>query len=467
MRISNPYFNLVFCLLAAASWGCSKTREPAKHEHATHEPARHEPAAHEPARHEHATHEPAKQEHATHEPAKHEHAKHGDEGESIGAEALKALSIRRCEHDELVLECDECRYEVGAVHVPSSLMDGSKDPLIRTARVQAKSSQRRLFLTGEVTYDENKLVHISPRVKGVARRVLVTLGDRVKAGEMLVEMDSLELGKLRSRLLKARAEQELAQQNFDREKRLFSEKISSGKELAGAETALKRARIELRSTTDQLRLLGLSRGQLEQTSTGRLALRSPRGGIVVAKHVVTGELVSPDKVIMTVADLDAVWVRASVYERDLAQLLSVGNETKPQATVTVKAFPKEKFKGIVDYVGAIMDEATRTVKVRVVVDNKRGLLRPGMFADLTVDLGRGEALLVPARAVVRDEQRQFVFVRLGERRFIRRDVQVGATRAGRVEILGGLRSGEEIVVTGAFLLKSDILREKMGAGCAD
>jgi cobalt-zinc-cadmium efflux system membrane fusion protein len=148
-------------------------------------------------------------------------------------------------------------------------------------------------------------------------------------------------------------------------------------------------------------------------------------------------------------------------------LLGVSSKSKPQATVTVKAFPNEQFKGVVDYVGAIMDEATRTVKVRVVVDNKRGLLRPGMFAELTIDLGRGEALLVPAKAVVRDEERQFVFVRLGERRFLRRDVQVGAMRSGRIEILDGLRSGEEIVVTGAFLLKSDILREKMGAGCAD
>jgi cobalt-zinc-cadmium efflux system membrane fusion protein len=189
---------------------------------------------------------------------------------------------------------------------------------------------------------------------------------------------------------------------------------------------------------------------------------------VVAKHIVPGEQLSPDKEVLIIADLSEVWVRANVYERDLARLLAARAAGPLEAGVTVAAFSGRRFVGEVDYVGATMDEATRTVKVRVVVPNRELLLRPGMFAEVVLALGRaGKALFAPKEAVVSDGDHRFVFVKIGRRRFLRRDVQRGEETGETVEIVEGLRPGEEIVARGAFLLKSDILREKMGAGCAD
>jgi len=195
-------------------------------------------------------------------------------------------------------------------------------------------------------------------------------------------------------------------------------------------------------------------------------------GEVVAKHVVPGEWLAPEKEILTVADLTRVWVLADVVERDLEALLQAHAAAgRRRAEVRVAAFSGRTFAGELRWIGATVDRRTRTVKARVEVPNPDGLLRPGMFVKVEVELGGERASLlnlwVPAEAVVEDREERFVFVRAGPRRFVRRDVKLGARDSGVGEVTAGLSPGEEIVVQGAFLLKSDILREKMGAGCAD
>lgn len=395
-----------------------------------------------------------------------------EEGVAYNAKLLEHLKSRRCEHVVSILECDQCRYEVGAVQLSGSLKGGKS--LVQTAPVSFGAKRARVRLNGEVTFDEKRVVHISPRIEGVARRVFVTTGDLVRAGAPLVEMDSLALGRLRSTYLQAKARLELARQNHEREKRLFKDQISSAKEKLHTETALQEARIALKATRDQLRLVGVSAGEITRLGSkptargGRMTLRSPRQGRVVAKHVVPGERLTPEKEVLTIADLSLVWVLASVYERDLASLLQAQAKGRLKAEVTVAAFPGRLFAGRVDYVGATMEEATRTVKIRVVVPNDKALLRPGMFAEVAIALGKtGQALYVPAEAVVSDGPDRFVFVKIGAERFLRRDVRTGEKSGASVEIVAGLEAKEEIVVRGVFLLKSDILRKKMGAGCAD
>jgi cobalt-zinc-cadmium efflux system membrane fusion protein len=265
-------------------------------------------------------------------------------------------------------------------------------------------------------------------------------------------MDSLALGRLRSSYLQAKTRLDLARQNHERERRLFKEQISSAKEKLHTETALQEARITLKAAQDQLRLIGVSHRDIQRLEgntmarDGRMTLRAPREGRVVAKHVVPGERLTPQEAVLTIADLSVVWVWASVYERDLAPLLRSQAGGGLKAEVVVAAFPK----------------------IRIVVPNDDALLRPGMFAEATVALDRtGRAHYVPADAVVGDGDDRFVFVKIGSELFLRRDVRTGEKLDGSIEILSGLKDGEEIVVRGAFLLKSDILRGKMGAGCAD
>jgi len=138
------------------------------------------------------------------------------------------------------------------------------------------------------------------------------------------------------------------------------------------------------------------------------------------------------------------------------------------AKVQVKAFEGEVFDGVVDLIGSQVDEHTRTVKLRVQVKNEQRKLRPGMFAEAEISVRlKGGMTAVPSSAVLSDEGEAFVFQLLRDDLWIRRDVRVGENQGGIVEVLNGIPKGATIVSRGAFMLKSDILREKMGAGCAD
>jgi cobalt-zinc-cadmium efflux system membrane fusion protein len=136
--------------------------------------------------------------------------------------------------------------------------------------------------------------------------------------------------------------------------------------------------------------------------------------------------------------------------------------------VAVRAYPDQEFPGTVDFVSPAMDEPSRTVKVRVEVENAERRLLAGMFATVTVFLpGREEALLVPAGAVLEDEGRSFLFIHHHGDYYVRRPVTPGRAWDRWIEVVRGLSGGEAVVADGAFLMKSDVLRSKMGAGCAD
>ena len=197
-------------------------------------------------------------------------------------------------------------------------------------------------------------------------------------------------------------------------------------------------------------------------------LRAPASGTVLAMHAVPGESARVEESLLTIGNTGSLWVWADLYERDLARLMSARRSGPLGATVTVKAFPGESFPGRVDFIGPAMDESSRTAKVRIEVQNRAGRLLAGMFANVGINLPSGGAVLaVPAGAVLTDAGRSFVFIHHHGPYYLRRPVEAGRAWAGWQEIRSGLKGGETLVADGAFLLKSDVLRSKMGAGCAD
>ncbi|MBK6901050.1 MAG: efflux RND transporter periplasmic adaptor subunit [bacterium] len=179
-------------------------------------------------------------------------------------------------------------------------------------------------------------------------------------------------------------------------------------------------------------------------------------------------MAATDAPLLTIGDRATVWVWADLYEGDLAAVTRAQANSELAAAVAVGAYPGESFAGTVDLVSPSMDESSRTVKVRVEVPNPDGRLLAGMFADVTIFLpGTATALAVPTAAVLSDEGREFVFVHHHDDYYVRRPVVTGRAAAGWVEVLSGLSPAQTVVAEGAFLLKSDVLRAKMGAGCAD
>jgi cobalt-zinc-cadmium efflux system membrane fusion protein len=379
------------------------------------------------------------------------------------------LFAASCEHGKRTFECDECRYEVGVVKAPSDLFEGA---LLKKASASKRRVEAPIALTGEIKFDERRVTHVSAQSEGIIRKVNVNLGDRVKKGQPLVEIESISFGQAESEYLEAQATLELARRNHDRQIELRKENITSEKEYLQAKQEYEAAQIRSRTAGDKLVQLGLPPGELKGLGQAgartRLVMRAPADGLVLVLHAVPGEVARSEGPLLTVGDLSTLWLWADLYERDLSLVADHQAAGGLQALISVKAFPGEEFPGTVDFVGPTMDEATRTVKVRIALDNPTGRLRAGMFANVRIFLpGKEETLAVPKDSVLEDEGRAFVFVHHHDDYFIRRSVKPGRAWAGWVEIRSGLAGGETIVSDGSFLLKSDVLRSKMGAGCAD
>jgi len=226
----------------------------------------------------------------------------------------------------------------------------------------------------------------------------------------------------------------------------------------------------------RLRLFGLDTEQIksivnekENGLFAELVLRASKSGTIIAQNISTGALIDTTQSLYTIADLSNVWIWYDLYEKDLAVLhdrLSSGGTVA--AKVRVKAFEGEVFDGTVDLIGSEVDEHTRTVKLRVQVKNQQRKLKPGMFAEAEISIPlKGSMTAVPSSAVLSDEGKAFVFQHFKENLWIRRDVRIGRDQGNMIEVLSGIPQGATIVSRGGFMLKSDILREKMGAGCAD
>lgn len=410
-------------------------------------------------------------------------AKGGGEAEEeqqegvVGDLTVEQVLQAQCPHG-LTLECAECRYEVGVVKVDPSLMkpaEGADSGLVRTLRVAPSKMTTAVNITGEVRMNENSAVHLSPRIPGVIRAVNADIGAEVKKGDVLFTLDSVELGQALSDWEKNLAMAELSEKNFQREKSLYDKKVGPESDMIEAQMKHEEYQIALKASEQKLHVLGLSADDVAKIDpnnhdslSGALAVRAPINGTIIEKHAVVGELVEPGKDTMVLADLDSVWVWGGVYERDLGLVLKGKLADGIAVELSVPAYPDTLFRGQMNYIGATMDEATRTVKVRTVIDNKDRLLRPGMFCQgrilITTD---EEVLAIPKVALLSDEGVDFVFTHMKDDYYLRTNVKKGRDFAEGVEILKGLASGQMIVTDGSFILKSDVLKAKMGAGCAD
>lgn len=392
------------------------------------------------------------------EPDKHseEHEGHGPTGDLD--RPVDELFDSECEHEIKAFTCTECRYEVGVVRAPEDLVREGLFEMVQPAmRVVAAPVE----LTGEIRFDERLIAHVSPTAEGVIRKVHVMVGDEVKRGQPLVELESVRAGDAHGELLEARARLELAKQSFDRAAALKDKGIASQKDYLEAKMELDSANIRVDAAEGRLQRLGGGGG-------GTIVLRAPVDGSMLLLHAVPGEFASSNESLATVGNNKAVWVWADLYERDIARVMKARSFDTLAASVFVRAYPGEAFPGTVDFISPAMERSSRTVKTRIQVDNTDGRLLAGMFAAVQVFLpGDEETLALPSDAVLEDNGRSFVFLHHHEDYYVRREVEVGRSWARWVEIKSGVNGDQHVVSRGAFLMKSDVLRSKMGAGCAD
>ncbi len=309
--------------------------------------------------------------------------------------------------------------------------------------------------TGTITYDQNRVSHIGPRTEGRILSLRTDLGARVRSGQVLAVLESPDVGATRADLHEAESMVEIARENYERERRLEEQGISSRRELLEAERELRQAEAALLRAGERLQALGAGHGDGSQ-----FTVTAPFDGVVVEKHATQGEVVGPSDQLFTVADLGRLWIELDIYERDLRRV-ALGQPVR----VTTTAYPDRSFDGEIVYIGDILDPGSRTVRARVEVENLAGALRPGMFARAAIRVsGESSVVVVPRGAVQTIEGRQVVWVE-GElpSRFRAQPVETGQTLQGdSIEILSGLDPNERIVTEGAFTLKAQLSKGEFG-----
>lgn len=367
-----------------------------------------------------------------------------------------------------IAACDGDGGSEGESHGPEEGSHGGADVVrldpramggsgIRLAQVESAPVADEVRLPAEVRLDPDRTAHVTSLVPGQLTRVQAALGDRVKEGEVLASLRSVELGETRSDLSRAQAEVEVARAHLERQETLREEGIGSEREYMNAKAELARAEAALSSARRRLGVYG--RGG----SGSGTVLRSPLDGEVITRDATVGEVVGPEEVLFTVADLDPVWVVGQAYQRDAGRM-----ERGARATLRLPAYPDRTWEGEVSYVAPAMDEHTRTLPVRVVLDNPEGKLRPGLFGEMRVHAGRADPVpTIAAGSSTTVGDRTIVFVPGdGKGVFRVKEVTLGAESSGRVQVIEGLKPGDRYVSEGVFVLKSELQRGMLSGGHA-
>jgi cobalt-zinc-cadmium efflux system membrane fusion protein len=342
---------------------------------------------------------------------------------------------------------------------------------IGTWTVKAVDLAHLLVLNGTVAHDENKLLQIGANVRGRVVSIPVDLGARVAKGDVLVTIESVELGRAREELVRELSSLRVASRAYARAKTLVEGKAISDGEFqsregdylskkAAAESAERTLHLlgESQEEVDRMRARVESRGATHDPEDGAsLPVRAPFAGRVIERKVTPGALFEALQPLLTLADLSTVWVFMQAYDKDLA-LLREG----VAVTIRSEAYPQDVLKGKVDFLGSVVDPTTRTVRVRASVRNPGERLRPGMFVKAQVDVPQAyeanTVLAVPQSALQTLEGRTTVFVQTGPGVFGRRLVETGHSFEAFTEIYSGVRAGDVVVTEGSFVVKSEFAK---------
>jgi membrane fusion protein, heavy metal efflux system len=322
---------------------------------------------------------------------------------------------------------------------------------IKTEQVRRAPLVPSIRVVGTANFDPLRVAAVGTRLRGVVRRTAKYEGDEVKAGEILAEVDSAELGEAQAGLLTNKAQAEAAQVNATREKSLLDRQLTTAREAEVAALTLRSQTAMLSASEQRVRALGGDRGG----PFGVHVLRAPISGTVVMRRVEPGQAVEANVTAYKVADLSRLWIELAVTEQSLSAV-----RHGDRVSVAPVSDPTKTIEGKVAHVGEVIDLSTRTADVRVEVDNTGHVLRVGQSVFATIDASgpAHEALMVRRDAVIFVDGKPTVFRAESETRVVPVPVKLGTSNETDVEILEGVGEGDTVVTSGAFYLKSELFR---------
>lgn len=352
-------------------------------------------------------------------------------------------------------------FSVRAEGPPGLEASPALQKLLTIDEVKPSEVRETLGLSARVELDQQHVARIGASVTGRITEINAMLGQAVKKGGRLALLNSTELSQAQSNYLKASSQVNLRRLTVQRAERLLDSGVIAEAELQERQGVLTEAEVDLRAASDQLRVLGMSETDLKRLAKERniysfSPVTASIDGVVIERNVAIGQVVQPADSLYTVADLSQLWLVAEVPEQQ-AHWARQGDEVRAE----VPALPGQEVSGKLIYVADMVDPETRTVKVRMALANPNRLFKPQMLATLKISKPGSQALVVPSQAVVRENDKDYVFVQTAPSRFQLRPVRLGREDAQKCPLLEGLKAGEKIVVNGAFHLNNERLRSTL------
>ncbi len=344
-----------------------------------------------------------------------------------------------------------------AVTLDPDVFETDHPELFKTAKAEARALPTIVSANGVISPDVNRTIHVTSLAAGRVIELKAKLGDTVKKGQTLLAISSPDLATAFSDYEKAKADEALSHKALDRAQMLYDKGAIAAKDLEIAQDAEDKAKVDVETTDHRVRLLGADPAHPSPV----IELKAPVSGTIVEQNVAGSEgIKSLDNTpnLFTIANLSEVWAVCDVFENDLSEV-HVGDI----AEIQLNAYPDRVFKGKVADISRVLDPATRSAKVRIVLGNADGALRSGMFAVATFrSLQLTDRVVVPSTAIMRLHDKDWVFRKDADRRFRKITIKAdGLAPGGMQEIREGVKSGDE-VVTNALEFSTQVAEKRSG-----
>ena len=349
---------------------------------------------------------------------------------------------------------------------PATAASPARDPMVveadqetrkwlQVAKVNVAEHRDTIRVPASATVDETRVARIGSSVTGRVTRLDAIVGQDVRKGQVLASLNSTELSGAQLAFLKAYSAKVLAERAAQRARQLFEADVIGSAELQRRETELAQAEADLSASHDQLGVLGMAEegiARLEKTRTvnSQSFLVSSLSGTVIERTVSQGQVVQPADAAFTVADLSRLWIQAEIPEKQ-SELVKIGDAVEVQ----IPALGDRIIRGRLVFVSATVNPETRTVSVRTEVENPDRSIRPAMLATMLIQDRAQSRPLVPVASVVRENDRDHVFVRKGNDTYRLVPVTLGSDNRGMRPVVDGLGPDDQIVVEGAFHLNNE------------
>jgi len=322
---------------------------------------------------------------------------------------------------------------------------------IDTAR--ESSMKNELKLTGEVSFDENKVVKVFPFASGQVMKVNVSLGDKVTQGQVLAVIRSADVAGNYSDLTSARADLAISKRQLEQAEYLFKNGISSERDYTEAKENYNKAVAADSKVREQISINGGG----NTNAAGTLIVKAPRSGFIVEQNITSGNFIRPDNSssLFTISDMKDVWIKANVFETDISKV-KVGYAAK----ITTLAYPDKVFTGKVNNVGSVLDPDSKVMTVRISLANPDMLLKPEMFTNVTISNSEAaQAVAIPATAVVFDSGKNYVVVYNSKCNLQVREVNVIKSVEDTTYLSSGVKPGDKLVSKNQLLLYNALVQD--------